>query len=203
MGVVKLSTAGIVNYEKYSNLRAGIPVPATGSFDLLETQVLASAAASVTFSSLGDYAAEYQHLQLRMAVRSTRSDANNDQINLELNGVTGANYSRHELTGDGSSLTSSAATTASGSAMMRFREIETAQGTANVFNAIVCDILDPFNSSKNTTIRALNGTASRSRIMLISGAWYNTASLTQITLRPIASIAQNSRISLYGLKVSA
>lgn len=171
------------------------------SFDLLATEILTGSQGSITFSSLGTYATDYQHLQIRMAVRSTRSDANNDQINLELNGDTGANYTRHELTGDGSSVTSSAATS-SGATQMRFREIETAQGTANVFNGIVCDILDPFNTSKYTTIRALSGTASRSRIMLVSGAWLNTASLTQMTFRPIASLAQHTRISLYGLKAS-
>jgi hypothetical protein len=39
---------------------------AAGSFDLLETQVLTSSAASVTFSSLSTYAADYQHLQIRI-----------------------------------------------------------------------------------------------------------------------------------------
>jgi hypothetical protein len=174
---------------------------ATGAFDLLESTVVGSGGqASVEFTSLGTkYASTYQHFQLRMLVRSTRSDANNDQLGLQFNADTGNNYRRHELVGDGSTVSGTAGNAEDA---IRIREIETAQSTANVFNAIVLDILDPFET-KNKTVRFLNGTASRSRIMLGSGLWVNTNSVTSIKLVPLASLAQGTRISLYGVKATA
>ena len=44
---------------------------AGGSYDLLETTILSSNAASVTFSNLNNYAADYQHLQIRAVVKGS------------------------------------------------------------------------------------------------------------------------------------
>jgi hypothetical protein len=180
---------------------AGRSQAPAGAFDLLESTVVGSGGqASAEFTNLGTkYGSTYQHFQLRMLVRSTRSDANNDQLGLQFNADTGNNYRRHELVADGSSVNSTAGNAEDA---IRIREIETAQSTANVFNAIVLDILDPFET-KNKTVRFLNGTASRSRIMLGSGLWVNTNSVTSIKLVPLATLAQYTRISLYGIKATA
>ena len=175
---------------------AGAGGAVAGSYDLLETTILGSATSFVTFSSLATYASDYKHLQVRMVVRTDRG-ATNDQIDLQFNADTGANYSRHTLVGDGSAVTSNAGVSETA---IKLREIETSLSVANVYNAIVLDILDPYNASKNTTIRALNGTASRSRIKLTSGAFFNTASLTEMKFAPIADFVAGSRFSLYGLK---
>ena len=197
MGVVKLSTAGIVNYEKYSNLRAGIPLPPTGSFDLLETQVLGSTAASVTFSSLDTLAAGYQHLQIRATIRDAVSFQNSASFRLRFNGDSGNNYAWHRLFGNGSSVSSGAGTTQSG--------IFGDNAGNGFYSGHVFDILDPFNTSKNTTARFINGyeAGSAKSISIHSGVWMNTAALSSIGIFTEGfGFVTGSRFSLYGIKAA-
>jgi hypothetical protein len=74
--------------------------------------------------------------------------------------------------------------------------------TANIFGAAVVDILDPFSTTKNTTVRTLLGqTSSTNRVALSSGAFYSTAAITSVTLFPeTESILAGSRFSLYGIR---
>jgi hypothetical protein len=168
---------------------------AAGSYDLIESVVLGSTTASVTFSSLATYASTYKHLQIRMSVRTSRSDAG-DNIRVQFNSDTGSNYRFHLLFGNGSSVASATGTNT-------FIETYRAAGntaTANEFGASVVDILDAFSTSKNTVTRGLGGLTSDPGIFLSSGLWLNTASLTSITLSSGSSFLTNSRFSLYGLK---
>jgi hypothetical protein len=182
-------------------LGASLPSVAggAGAYDLLETQVLASAASSVTFTGLGSYS-DYKHLQLRVTARSQRSPETNDGMQLYLNADIGPfNYAHHRLQGDGSSVTST------GSAPAQFIELPsiTASGaTTNAFGSLIVDILDFSNESKNTTIKSLGGAASNfNQIRLSSGLWMNTNAVTQIRLNPFFSnFAIGSRFSLYGVK---
>ena len=68
------------------------------AFDLLETQTLGTAAASVTFSSLSTYAADYQHLQIRMVAKSADGVSSNlRDLRIQVNADTAANYAAHVL----------------------------------------------------------------------------------------------------------
>ena len=170
-----------------------------GAFDLLETQVLASSASSVTFSSLDTLAAGYQHLQIRAVARSTRTEVNAG-IFMLLNGVTTASYSRHGLVGDGSSVSSFGV---SAQTLMNSTPIPAANATASAFGGMVLDILDPFETTKNTTARALGGVASNyNELQLSSSAYYNTAAVSSVTLYTINDFATGSRFSLYGIKAA-
>jgi hypothetical protein len=173
---------------------------AAGSFDLLETQVLASSAASVTFSSLSTYAADYQHLQIRFAARSTRSGNADDPLNLQFNTIT-SGYFNHQLSGDGSSVTSGAGTSLSG---IRVGRLTAASSTASAFGAGVIDVLDPFETTKNTTFRSLSGSTSANFISLFSGSHATTAALTEIKLLSgtANSLVTGSRFSIYGWKAA-
>lgn len=173
---------------------------AAGSFDLLETQVLGSSAASVTFSSLSTYAADYKHLQVRAVIRGTRADAS-DQLGIQLNGDTGSSYSWHYLESrPGSGTVASDAGATQSNIFAGWLPANSA--TANAFGSFVTDILDPFDTNKNRTIRHLIAADTFSGIALHSGARYNTAALTSITFlnRLGGSFATNSRFSLYGIK---
>ena len=204
MAVVKLSTSGLVNFAKYSSMRAGIPLPSLGSYDLLATEILTSSQASVTFSSLGDYAADYQHLQIRATARSTKTGDADDYLHMQFNANATNSYSWHTLNGTGSTVTSTAASSLS-SIRAGNATLPGSSATANAFGGFVIDILDPFETSKNTTTRALTGVASSwSYLNLTSGAFYSTDALTEIKLFSIyLNLAQYSRFSLYGLKASA
>ena len=209
MGVIKLSTAGIVNYEKYSNLRAGIPLPATESFDLLETQVLASAAASVTFSSLSSYAADFQHLQIRYVARTATTASERSVVYLRLNSDEANNYSRHVLL----SSDPASSVVSVGNANQNYLEAppvaSSAGGNTNSYGAGVVDLLDPFETTKFKTSRAIGGymTSTSSfyhKVMLASSAWRNTAAVTSIKIdTPGTTWVTGSRFSIYGLRTEA
>ncbi len=177
------------------------PTGAAGAYDLLETQVLASSAASVTFTGLDTLAAGYQHLQVRSVQRSDNAVDNISNVNLRFNSDTGANYAFHWLEGDGSSVDS--ADFSSQTLIAIRRAIPRDGATADSFGASVIDILDFSSSTKNTTTRALAGvnTASNSNIALSSGLWADTDAVTAITLTSASgNFKTASRFSLYGIK---
>jgi hypothetical protein len=167
---------------------------AVGSdYELIETQILGSAASSITFSGLATYASIYRHLQVR-AVAKTDTTANNG--GLRLNGDTGSNYAWHQLVAVPTSVVSAAET--SQTSMQLFYLSTTEYGSA------VIDLLDAYSTTKNKTLRILQGNTASSRVSLTSGLFISTASTTSITLLANRSGSANyqsgSRFSLYGIK---
>ena len=170
----------------------------SSDFELIETQILGSSQASIVFSSLGSYSSTYKHLQLRATVRSTTGPAS-DGLGIRLNGDTGSNYSQHGLYASGSGSPVSFATLNQTSGYTA--QIPAAGTTANVFNGSVIDLLDAYSTTKNKTFRALFGSSGYNLVGLYSGAWFNTASVTSITVFPFnGSLAAGTRYSLYGVK---
>ena len=163
---------------------------AAGSYDLLETEILTGSQASVTFSSLNStYGAGYQHLQVRMVGISP-----SDVSYLRFNGVSGTSYRNHGLRGNGSTVSSYASGAAAGQI-----QLSTVLATDTTYTKVI-DILDAFDSNKNTTIRALVANSNQG-IELISGVFMNTSALTSILLAPFSgTYSAGSRFSLYGLK---
>ncbi len=179
---------------------------AAGSFDLLETQVLTSASASITFSSLSTYASTYEHLQIRWVAKSNRTGDQSDFF-WQANGETVQSYyAAHWLYGNGSSVQSS--NTSNSIYYGWLSHSFPASNKTNQFQAGVTDILNAFDTSKNKTVRSLVGSASSwydgaGDIHLASSVFLNTAALTSFTMKDrLASIEVGSRFSLYGLKVS-
>jgi hypothetical protein len=172
----------------------------SSSFELIETQILGSSAASITFSGLGTYSSTYKHLQLRWTYRGTNANLF-DGILIRFNGDTTTSYTRHRLFGGDASVASDAATTASSIGIAAQMG---GTGATSAFSAGVMDVLDVYSTSKNKTIRALTGRlpgASERFVNLTSGVYRQTASITSLTvIGEAASIAANSRFSLYGIK---
>jgi len=171
-----------------------------GSFDLLDEEILLSAQSSVTFSSLDTLAAGYQHLQIRAVAMTTA----NTRFYMRTNGVTSSSYSWHRLSGNGSGVSSEG--NASQSAMRLMSNIWPASSSGA---AIVIDILDPFETTKYTTVRALSGsTGSANEVGLFSGAYQNTAAISSVSfglgnLGPgETNLLTGSRFSLYGIKAA-
>lgn len=196
--------SGVKNYARYLNVLAGTEpyvAPLVSEFDLLQTEILTGTSTDVTFSSLGTYAADYQHLQIRFTARTNRNQLNSG-IFMRFNGDTGNNYTVHNLLGNGSTLTSTAST--SRSTALGLPIPGGTYETASAFGAGVIDLLDPFSSSKYTTVRGLGGYSIR-ELQLASGLWLNTASLTSISFVTILSDSYiaGCRFSLYGLRKAA
>jgi hypothetical protein len=168
-------------------------------YDLLETEILTGSQASVTFDVTG-LGSTYQHLQIRYAVRSDRADTI-DFSQVTFNADTGTNYSIHYLRGDGSSASSLGLTSQN---FMWGGFSTTANSSASTFSPSVIDILDPFETTKFTTIRALSGiNTTETSVALFSGLWMNTNALTSITLDNYGSNwVTGSRFSLMGLKAA-
>jgi hypothetical protein len=171
-----------------------------GSYDLLETSILTSDAASVTFSNLGNYASDYQHLQIRAVTRSTVGSGEDFQY-IQLNGDTASNYRSHYLTGTGSSVVSGDITSSYPAGILDAFGTSGASFTANSFGVSVIDLLDAYET-KNKTVRILSGQAGTlNRIALSSGVRFNTAAISSVTLDAVfGNYAQYSRFSLYGYR---
>lgn len=181
-------------------LAASAAPVAAGAYDLLESVVLTSDAASVSFTGLSSYASTYKHLQVRMVVRNSGSTSNMPGTFMQFNSVTSNSYAWHWLFGSGSGSPSSQAVPSTDK-MIAGRH--TGGGLAtDAFGASVVDILDPFITTKNTTIRSLSGLAtSLNHIHLASGVYLSTDAITSISLLPEGlNFRSNSRFSLYGVK---
>jgi hypothetical protein len=171
---------------------------AAGSFDLLETQVLGSSAASITFSSLSTYS-NYKHLQIRFA--GTQVDVGGlDSMSMRINGDTGSNYNTHYLRG----LNSSIGSGAQGTNNYTLIGLMAGKGGSES-SGLVIDFLDAFQTTKYKTVRSIGGAAGTGDkgVGLYSALWMNTNAIDSITLKgQTGNLLTGSRFSLYGLKGS-
>ena len=171
---------------------------AGNAYEWLETVSVGTAVASISFSSLNaTYGGTYQHLQIRAVMSHTEAGGN--ALRMQMNGDTGSNYANHELGGNGSSVFSNG--NASQASILNVGALRQ-NISNNSFGATIIDILDPFEATKNPTVRSLNGHASTESIVtLSSGFRNNTAAITSITLfMASGNINAKSRFSLYGLR---
>ena len=168
-----------------------------GTYDLLETTTLGSSASSVTFTGLGSYS-DYAHLQIRMVSRGDKA-SNAADLLMQINADTGSNYAWHTLRADGSNVSPFARDTKT---ELDIGYVAGGNSTASSFSASVLDILDFSNSSKNTTIRTLNGVSNEwTYIRLTSGLWNNTNAVTSLQFFADAgNLVSGSRFSLFGRK---
>jgi hypothetical protein len=170
-------------------------------FDLLQTEILTGSQASVTFSDLNStYGSTYQHLQIRMVVRTDRATTS-DNIRARVNGDTGSNYAYHGLFANGSTVGAKSAGISQ--TVFDFDRAAAATASSGIFGAVVLDILDPFETSKYITFRTLGGVTTNT-INLGSGLWMDTDAMSSFSILPGSgsNFVTGSRFSLYGLKAS-
>jgi hypothetical protein len=99
---------------------------------------------------------------------------------IKLNNDTSSVYSRHQLQGNGSSVTSSGAANDTSALFYDFFEDG---GYPDRFGAAIFDILDFASTSKNTTIRAIGGAPSRQNMIgLFSALYGSTNAVTQLEI---------------------
>jgi len=171
----------------------------TGNYDSIQTVSVGSGGQStITFSSIPT---TYKHLQIRSIARGANADTQTT-LTIRLNSDSGSNYSYHRLIGIGSSASASGGSSVTYS-YFYFGSSGTTAGT-NVFGVSIIDLLDYTNTSKNKTLRFLGGTDANGAggVSLCSGAWYNTAAVSTITLTADGggNFDQYSHFALYGIK---
>jgi hypothetical protein len=169
---------------------------AASSYELLESTVLTSSQALVEFTNLTTkYASDYQHLQIRMVSQTLGGG----DTALRFNGVTSSgSYKDHYLWGTGSAVQSGTVFTDK----IYVGPNAENSSIADAFGAFVIDILDPFETTKNKTVKTLSGRVSSGSIVgLFSGVFLSTASTTSLgVFQTSGNIAAESRVSLYGIK---
>ena len=169
-----------------------------GAYDLLETQTLGTAAASVTFTGLDSYT-DYKHLQIRYVVRGAELVSVRDNL-INLNGDTGSNYSDHTLRVNLPNVVSQGGTNQSN---YFAGAVVGNDAGAGIFSPGVVDILDFASSSKNTTLRTLGGSfpSGIETVYLTSGLYFSTNAITSIEMSlDSGDYLTGSRFSLYGVK---
>jgi hypothetical protein len=173
--------------------------PVLTAYESIATTTVGSGGTStITFSSIP---ATYTHLQLRIIARTNRGSAR-DYFRLRFNADTTSNYSYHNLSGNGSSATSTAS--APDVAIDSGLAATTAQAS-NIFGVSIYDILDYANTNKYKTTRNLAGVDSNDtngKISLESGSWRSTSAVSTITLisGTGSDFLQYSSFALYGIK---
>lgn len=174
---------------------------AGGDFESIATVTVgAGGAATVTFNSIPS---TYQHLQIRGIGKWDTTANDISAIQWQLNGDTGSNYAYHYVRGSGS--TTSATGVASQTNALSSSSMPTNNASyANMFGAVVFDLLDYTNTFKYKTMRSLSGVDTNGGtygyINFSSGLWMNTSAVTSITIKLDGSMAQYSSFALYGIK---
>lgn len=169
----------------------------TNSFESIATVTVGSGGSStVTFSSIPS---TYKHLQIRATARTTSGGVDN-YASIIFNSDTGANYTYHDLQGNGSTASASGLASQNANYLQRYAG---AGAAASIFGVSVTDILDYQNTNKYKTIRNLGGDDRNGAgfIYLTSGVWMSTSAVNSITITPEANNwAQYSSFALYGIK---
>ena len=169
------------------------------TYTLIQAQTLASAAATVTFSSIP---ATYTDLVLQLSARSTYSGVGNQNLQIEFNGSAASNYSMTWLLGTGSAASSArqAATTEGW-----VGDIDTATSTANTFGSLEIYIPNYASSNKKPfssfSVQETNATVANIKTQAL--LWGLTNAITSIRFKPDGgNLDVGSSFYLYGIKNS-
>ncbi len=178
---------------------------AVGDYESIQTfTVGAGGSSSITFTSIPS---TYKHLQVRALAQSNRGTYAIDDMKININSDTGSNYTYHALVGSGSAASSFGS--AAGSGYWYVDAGITATAAGSIFGSFILDVLDYNNTSKNKTMRMLqgydlNGTIASNygTVRLQSSVWLSTSAITTISLAPVGGSLwkQYSSFALYGVK---
>jgi hypothetical protein len=158
---------------------------ATPTYDLIETTTLASAASSVTFSSITQ---DYRDLVL---VLNLLPDASFPNQRLRLNGDSGSNYNRVTMSGNGS--------TAGSISQSGLNAIFSIGPGSSVVVTNIFEIMDYSATDKHKTVLARTNRVDF-EVTAAAHRWANTSAVTSVeTFATQGSYPSGSTFSLYGI----
>jgi hypothetical protein len=161
----------------------------TTTYEKIATTTLGSAQATVTFSSISG---AYTDLILVMNAADTTSNAN---AWMNINSDTGSNYSRTNLTSNGSTSSSTMATN------QAFLYLTPLIGTGTNFGTNW--IIQFMNYSNTTTYKTILYRANQASggVVLVSGLWRSTSAINRLDiLNQGTAWKTGSTFTLYGIK---
>jgi len=178
----------------------GTGTPAvTNSYESIATLTGNGSSGTLSFTSIPS---TYKHLQIRGILREGSGGGSADTfLGLRFNGDTGANYALHYLIGDGSSASANGV----GGWSWGYPAIATQNSAgANIYGAMVLDLLDYADTNKFKTARALSGDDRNGSgsITFMSSLWRSTSAVNQVDIysKDGQAFSSLSTIALYGIK---
>ena len=182
----------------------GVTPPVISSYESIATAVGTGSSGTITFSSIP---ATYTHLQLRWIAQDTRATYADDDFNLRFNGDSSANYSWHNIYGNGASYNVYVGSSAN---LIVCRNGSGSTAISTTMGVGIIDILDYASTSKNKTTRFIggddvNGTVAGygGNAVFGSGQWLNSSTAINsisITNGQLINWTTLTSISLYGIK---
>ena len=174
---------------------------AGGDFESIATVTVGSGgASSIQFTSIP---ATFAHLQVRGIARTARTGATpkREAVYIQFNGDTGSNYAYHNLLGTGAAAQAGAA--ASTDKPFSY-DAAADDNAAGLFGAMIIDILDYADTSKNTVARRFGGADlnGSGNVGVGSALWVDTDAVTSISLHGYNgnNFVQYTTCALFGVK---
>lgn len=155
----------------------------------IATTTLGSAAASITFNSLGSYT------DIRVVVVGTTA-SNGQDFSIRFNGDSGSNYSWTILQGNGSSAISA-------------RGSNTTYGfligsSSNTTPTMATADIQSYAGSPYKTVISRGGDVGNGYVQAVVSTWRNTAAITSITILSAggANLSTGTTATIYGIKAA-
>jgi hypothetical protein len=170
------------------------------TYILISSNVLTSAAASVTFSSIP---ATYTDLVLRIGARASAASIYPDGLQTTFNGSSAANYSQTFLYADAATPSSSGYSNQT--LMNILASVNGGTSTSNTFSNIeiyIPNYAGSTNKNLNTSVVAETNSASNLvwNIGSYAGLWSNTSAISSIAFNCGSNLETGSSFYLYGIK---
>ena len=146
---LKLSTIE-QGLPKYRSMLAGNAAYVPSSYESIASATGTGSGTTITFDNI---AGTYQYLQLRILARDTQATTGRSRT-ITANNDTGSNYARHQLTGDGSTV--SAGGQGSLTSIGTY-SIPAASATADIHGVYIIDLHDYASTTKTKTFRIFGG----------------------------------------------
>ena len=161
------------------------------TYEPIATTTLGSAQSSVTFSSISG---SYTDLVLIVNASNT---AGNQDLYLQFNSDTAANYSRTMLRGNGTAASSFRVVASSGAYLDYATGTTTTAGEYNSVTSIM-------NYSNTTTYKTLltRENAASLGVGALVNLWRSTSAITTIDIKSTGTFALGSTFTLYGIKAA-
>lgn len=202
MTTKSLLHSSLLDNQYYTSMLVGNDayIPTLG-FEHLQTTELGADAATMTISNIDtQYAANYQHIQLRMVAKQPLSSTGVGSLSVRFNGVSTSDYSWVRFGGDGTAKPH----VHNGGSTGDLGDVApyTTSGSVNSWGVIVIDFFDCFDSTKGIAAKFHSGVINdTSSAVTVGTVWLNNSSdLSSIFFDVYDQFKAGTRVSLYGYR---
>lgn len=167
------------------------------SFESIATVTAAGGETSLSFTSIPS---TYQHLQIRGLVRFNFASTGDGIAWCRVNNDSASNYSRHELSGNGTAASAAGAATQT---LGLYYPVPYDSNPANIFGTVIIDIHNYASTSQYKTVRSFGGSDLNGSgdLYLSSMLWQSTSAVNRFDLFTGGNNWKaGTTFALYGIK---